>query len=43
MIARDMAHWQQIYRDRILPLPHVTDIEPLMLVATLKDSAELPL
>ena len=43
VIARDMAHWQQIYRDRILPLPHVTDIEPLMLVATLKDSAELPL
>ena len=43
VIARDMAHWQKIYRDRILPLPHVTDIEPLMLVATLKDSAELPL
>ncbi|MBV0890612.1 Lrp/AsnC family transcriptional regulator [Paracoccus sp. Z118] len=43
VIARDMAHWQEIYRSRILPLPHVTDIEPLMLVATLKDSAELPL
>ena len=43
VIARDMAHWQQVYRDRILPLPHVTDIEPLMLVSTLKDSSELPL
>ena len=43
VIARDMAHWQQIWRDRILALPHVTDIEPLMLVATIKDTAELAL
>ena len=43
VIARDMGHWQQIYRDRILSLPHVTDIEPLMLVSTLKDTAELAL
>ena len=43
VIARDMAHWQQIWRGRILPLPHVTDIEPLMLVATIKDTAELAL
>lgn len=43
VIARDMGHWQQLYRDAILPLPHVTDIEPLMLVATLKDSEALAL
>lgn len=43
VVAHDMAHWQQIYRDRILPLPHVTDIEPLMLVSTIKDRSELPL
>jgi Lrp/AsnC family transcriptional regulator len=43
VIARDMAHWQQIYRDRILTLPHVSDSDALMLVSTIKDSAELPL
>ena len=43
VIARDMAHWQQIYRDRILMLPHVTDSDALMLVSTIKDSEELPL
>ncbi|MDO5658876.1 MAG: Lrp/AsnC family transcriptional regulator [Paracoccus sp. (in: a-proteobacteria)] len=43
VIARDMAHWQDIYRDRILTLPHVADSDALMLVSTIKDSAELPL
>lgn len=43
VIARDMAHWQQIYRDRILTLPHVTDSDALMLVSTIKDTQELPL
>lgn len=43
VIARDMAHWQQIYRDHILTLPHVADSDALMLVSTIKDSAELPL
>lgn len=43
VIARDISHWQQIYRDRILALPHVTDIEPLMLVSTIKDSQGLVL
>ena|SRR5690606_35678626 len=43
VIARDMAHWQQIYRDRILTLPHVSDSDALMLVSTIKDSAELAL
>lgn len=43
VIARDMAHWQQIYRDRILTLPHVSDSDALMLVSTIKDSGELAL
>lgn len=43
VIARDMAHYQQIYRDSILTLPHISDIEALMLIATIKDSAGLPL
>lgn len=43
VIARDMEHYQQIYRDRILALPHITDIEALMLVADVKNSDVLPL
>lgn len=43
VIARDMTHWQQIYRDRILTLPHISDIDALMLVSTIKDSTELAL
>lgn len=43
VIARDMGHYQQVYRDRILALPHIADIEALMLVATVKDGGGLPL
>ncbi len=43
VLARDMAQYQQIYRERILTLPHIADIEALMLIATIKDSAGLPL
>lgn len=43
VIARDMAHYQQIYRTRILALPHMADIEALMTVATLYDDESLPL
>lgn len=43
VIARDMAHWQEVYRARILTLPHIAELEALMLVATIKDTAELPL
>lgn len=43
VIARDMAHWQQVYRDRILTLPHIAELDALMLVATIKDSEELAL
>ncbi|MCV6587250.1 MAG: Lrp/AsnC family transcriptional regulator [Marinibacterium sp.] len=43
VIARDMGHYQQIYRDRILTLPHIADIEALMQIAHLKRDEALPL
>jgi len=43
VLARDMAHYQQIYRSRILNLPHITDIEALMLIANVLDREVLPL
>ena len=43
VIARDMANYQDIYRDRILTLPHIADIESLMLISTIKQSGSLPL
>ncbi|MEM6303168.1 MAG: Lrp/AsnC family transcriptional regulator [Pseudomonadota bacterium] len=43
VIARDMAHYQQIYRDRILNLPAIADIEALMQVAAIKAEEALPL
>ncbi|MGH1466899.1 MAG: Lrp/AsnC family transcriptional regulator [Cognatishimia sp.] len=43
VIARDMAHYQQIYRRHILTLPHIADIEALMHVARIKADESLPL
>jgi Lrp/AsnC family transcriptional regulator len=43
VIARDMAQYQDIYRRRILMLPHIAELEALMLVATIKDEGALPL
>jgi Lrp/AsnC family transcriptional regulator len=43
VIARDMAHYQRIYRERILTLPHIADIEALMHVARLEEREALPL
>ena len=43
ILARDMAHYQTIYRDRILTLPHIADIEALMQVATVKSDQALPI
>lgn len=43
VIARDMAHYQQIYRNRILTLPHIADIEALMHIARIKSDEALPL
>lgn len=43
VIATDMAAYQQIYRRQILALPHIAEVEALMLIATIKDSEGLPL
>ena len=43
VIARDMGHWTCIYRDRILVLPHIAEVEALMLVSTIKETGGLPL
>jgi len=33
VLARDLEHYQQIYRDKILSLPHVLDIAACLLAA----------
>lgn len=43
VLARDMAHYQEIYRARILTLPHIADIEQLMLISDVKTEEALPL
>ncbi len=43
LVARDLAHYQLLYRDRILALPHIADIEALMDVAAIKSDESLPL
>lgn len=42
IIAQDLDHYQNLYRERILTLPHIADIEALMRISTVKDAAELP-
>jgi Lrp/AsnC family transcriptional regulator len=43
VIARDMGQYQEIYRSRILALPHIAEVEALMLISTIKESEGLPL
>jgi len=43
VIARDISHYQEIYRSRVLTLPHIADIEALMHVATIKTASALPI
>lgn len=43
IIARDMAHYQDIYRRKVLTLPHIADIEALMQIARIKVEDALPL
>ncbi|MEY8828441.1 Lrp/AsnC family transcriptional regulator [Sedimentitalea sp. XS_ASV28] len=42
VIARDMAQYRQVYRTRILNLPHIADIEPLMHLSRIKSNEALP-
>ncbi|PJF10509.1 Lrp/AsnC family transcriptional regulator [Pseudorhodobacter sp. MZDSW-24AT] len=43
VIARDMAQYQEIYRRRILTLPHIAELDALMLIATIKEQDGLPI
>ena len=43
LVARDLPHYQSIYRDQVLTLPHIADIEALMTVASVKRDRDLPL
>ena len=43
VIARDMGHYQEIYRSRILTLPHISDIEALMHISRIKQDEVLPI
>ena len=42
VIARDLAHYQSLYREKILTLPHISEIESLMHIATIKTEETLP-
>ena len=42
LIAKDMDDYQRIYRERILHLPHILEIEPLMHIARVRNSEVLP-
>ncbi len=42
VLAKDMGHYQQLYRARILTLPHIADIEALMHIARVKSDEVLP-
>lgn len=41
--ARDLLHYQDIYKSQILSLPHIMDIEALMLVSEVKNTGRLPI
>ncbi|MBJ3762167.1 Lrp/AsnC family transcriptional regulator [Maribius pontilimi] len=43
VIARDLDHYHQLYRNRIVTLPHIAEVEALMQLATLKTDERLPL
>ncbi|WP_341366213.1 Lrp/AsnC family transcriptional regulator [Yoonia sp. BS5-3] len=43
LIARDLPDYQRLYREAILTLPHIADIEALMTVANVKSDESLPI
>ncbi len=42
VIAKDMAGYQRIYRDQILKLPHMSDVEALLHISRIKSDEVLP-
>ncbi len=43
VVARDMAHYQHLYRARILTLPHLAEVEALVQMAEILGDRGLPL
>ena len=43
LIAKDLSDYQRIYREEVLTLPHIADIEALMTVVSVKSDESLPL
>ncbi len=43
VMARDLAHYQEIYVEKILALPHLAEVETLLLISEVKNSSELPI
>lgn len=43
LIARDMAHYQHLYRSQVLNLPHIAEVEALVQLATIKSGERLPI
>ena len=43
ILARDLNHYQSIYRDQILNLPYIAEVEALMLISNIKRSDVLPI
>ena len=43
VVARNLPAYQTLYRNRLLALPHIADIESLMTVAVVKSDESLPL
>ena len=43
LIARDLPDYHRLYRDHILTLPHIADIEALMDVSNVKSDRTLPI
>ncbi len=43
LVAKDLPDYQRIYRQQVLTLPHIADIEALMTVASVKSDESLPL
>ena len=43
VIARDMAHYRDLYRGKILTLPHIAEVEALTHIATIKTTEALPI
>ena len=42
LIAKNMDDYQKVYREKILHLPHIMEIEPLMHIARVQNNEVLP-